>query len=154
MRSNLSEWNKFIDDHPEAHLLQTGNWGELKTSFGWKAERVIGKNCGAQNSVPFDSWWLFSGIYSQGAGGENWIDLLPEIDSLCAEKKAIFLKVEPDLWEEKEGLPFFQEKRWKRSHPIQPRRTIFIPITEDEEQILASMKQKTRYNIHLAEKKG
>ena len=39
-------------------------------------------------------------------------------------------------------------------HNIQPPRTIVINISDGEEQILARMKQKTRYNIRLAEKKG
>src|SRR5690606_15427998 len=37
---------------------------------------------------------------------------------------------------------------------IQPPRTIVIDLTPPEDEILGRMKQKTRYNIRLAEKKG
>jgi len=39
-------------------------------------------------------------------------------------------------------------------HNIQPPRTIVIDITGSEDDLLARMKQKTRYNVRLAEKKG
>ena len=38
---SLAEWNRFLQGHPNAHLLQTGEWGELKSAFGWEAIRVI-----------------------------------------------------------------------------------------------------------------
>ncbi|MBK7454937.1 MAG: hypothetical protein IPJ46_14835 [Anaerolineales bacterium] len=41
---NLSEWNKFLGTHPNAHLLQMGEWGELKKDFGWKPLRFILNN--------------------------------------------------------------------------------------------------------------
>ena len=37
--------------------------------------------------------------------------------------------------------------------PIQPRRTMVVSLEGSEEDWLARMKQKTRYNIRLAEKK-
>ncbi len=42
----------------------------------------------------------------------------------------------------------------REEHTIQPRRTILVNLERTEEELLAAMKQKTRYNIRLAEKKG
>ncbi|NIV29997.1 MAG: peptidoglycan bridge formation glycyltransferase FemA/FemB family protein, partial [Anaerolineae bacterium] len=37
---------------------------------------------------------------------------------------------------------------------IQPRRTILVDLTADQEELLRRMKQKTRYNVRLAARKG
>ena len=44
----LPEWNRFLTEHPEAHILQSGEWGELKSAFGWEAVRLAGGGLGAQ----------------------------------------------------------------------------------------------------------
>ena len=76
-----------------------------------------------------------------------------EVDFASRKHRAIFLKLEPDSWNDSplsEG-----EGRVRASpHNIQPPSTIIINIKNSEEEILARMKQKTRYNIRLAEKKG
>src|SRR5690606_7334760 len=92
----------------------------------------------------------------KGPVGANWEALVPQIDQLCRARKAVFLQVEPDLLE---PLPeellqrSFADFR-REGHSIQPRRTILIDLARTEEELLAAMKQKTRYNIRLAEKKG
>ena len=46
---SLSDWNQFVASHPDAHLLQMGQWGELKNEFGWKPVRLIlDRETGAQ----------------------------------------------------------------------------------------------------------
>src|SRR4051812_37748000 len=35
-----AQWDAFIGSHPRAHVLQQAAWGELKTAFGWQAERI------------------------------------------------------------------------------------------------------------------
>jgi lipid II:glycine glycyltransferase (peptidoglycan interpeptide bridge formation enzyme) len=76
-----------------------------------------------------------------------------EIDSVCKQNRAVFLKLEPNLWNDQPLSPFPLTLK-PSSHNIQPPRTIIVDLSGTEEEILARMKQKTRYNIRLAEKKG
>ncbi|MBU2610500.1 MAG: peptidoglycan bridge formation glycyltransferase FemA/FemB family protein, partial [Chloroflexi bacterium] len=90
-----------------------------------------------------------------------------EVDEVCRARRAIFLKIELDKWDDSPlllGAPrgcfplrvLCAKGAGVRSspHSIQPRRTIVIDLCGNEDEILARMKQKTRYNIRLAEKKG
>ena len=114
-------------------------------------------DCGAQilfRSLPLG----FSLAYiPKGPVGADWDHLWPEVDAVCKERRAIFLKVEPDLWEGEPDSPWggAPPSGFRLSpHEIQPPRTILIDLKNPEDQILAQMKQKTRYNIRLAQRKG
>ena len=147
-----SQWDEFLEHYPQAHLLQLSGWGNLKSDFGWKVQRVVGEQAGAQILFRKLPLGLSVAYIPKGPVGKNWQTLWPEIDRLCKRQRSIFLKVEPDAWEgEVDG--FLPSPAWRPSAPIQPRRTIVIPLSGDEDAWLERMKQKTRYNIRLAQKK-
>jgi peptidoglycan pentaglycine glycine transferase (the first glycine) len=158
---SLSDWNRFLSTYPNAHLLQTGEWGELKSSFGWKPIRIVNGNCGVQilyRKLPLG----FTIGYIPKANLDQ--SLWQEIDQVCKQSRAIFLKLESDLWEGNERIGdslisnYGGASPWDKlrisPHNIQPPRTIILDIQGSEDEIMARMKQKTRYNIRLAEKKG
>ena len=45
--SSLADWDAFLARSPEAHLLQTSAWGQLKDSFGWSTHRLLSGDAGA-----------------------------------------------------------------------------------------------------------
>jgi lipid II:glycine glycyltransferase (peptidoglycan interpeptide bridge formation enzyme) len=184
-------WDAFLSQIPDAHLLQTAAWGQLKSGFGWQAVWVItgegqppvgaqvlfrrlplgltlayvpkGPVCGVEvglgreNSGVLKDHDVGAGLGQEDAGvlkdHRPAPTLWAEIDAACRKRRAIFLKVEPDLWEDAaagQPPPGFDLS----AHAIQPPRTIVVDLGGSEEQILGRMKQKTRYNIRLAMKKG
>jgi lipid II:glycine glycyltransferase (peptidoglycan interpeptide bridge formation enzyme) len=149
MQVNLTDWNQFLINHPEAHLLQLGEWGELKKNFGWKPVRIIQNEVGAQILFRRLPLGLTIGYMPKPVVSEQFWQ---EVDFVCKKNYAIFLKIEPDSWSEEFIL--HNSSFILSPHNIQPPRTITISIKEDEEKILAKMKPKCRYNIRLAEKKG
>jgi peptidoglycan pentaglycine glycine transferase (the first glycine) len=149
---SLAEWNQYLQSQPNTHLLQTAEWGELKAAFGWKPIRIIYEKSGVQilfRKLPLG----FTVGYIPKAGFAP--SLWPEIDAVCKQNHAIFLKLEPDAWEG-DNLSQITNYSLLITSPqnIQPPRTIIVDIKGSEEEILSRMKQKTRYNIRLAEKKG
>ncbi len=157
--STSREWDEFLAQYPNAHLLQTSAWGELKSAFGWDATRITLDQVGAQILFRRLPLGLTLAYIPKGPLGElaDWNKLWPLVDQICRQRKAVFLKVEPDLWAgDTNSLwgaappPGFRLS----PHEIQPPRTIVINLLPDEQLILSLMKQKTRYNIRLAEKKG
>ncbi len=96
--------------------------------------------------------------------------VLTDLRDLGRQQGAIFIKVDPDVCLGK-GFPGldntqvdclgeqvvndFNTYGWKFSdEQIQFRNTVMIDLTLPEETFLARMKQKTRYNIRLAQRKG
>lgn len=154
----LTEWNQFLTKHPNAHLLQMGEWGELKKDFGWRPVRFILNNeVGAQILFRRLPLGLTLGYMPKPAFGDQRFAVSDtfwkEVDSICKKNNAVFLKVEPDFWGYESPDAWHMTLRTS-PHNIQPPRTIIVSIKEYEEEILACMKPKCRYNIRLAEKKG
>ena len=153
---SLPEWDQFLQSHPHAHVLQTGEWGELKSAFGWEAVRVVSGDAGAQilfRRLPlgFAVGYLPKPVISNQlsvTSEQFW----GEVDTVCRKKRAVFLKIEPDAWET--DLPVTTYHLPPSPHNIQPPRTLLVDLRGTEDDILARMKQKTRYNIRLAAKKG
>ncbi len=150
------EWNRFIKNYPETHILQTSLWGDFKSEFGWKPHYVEHNNVGALILFKEIKLSFSVGYIPRGpVGNGSWLDFWPKVDQLCRLERCVFLRVEPDLWEPAPAdlgqnyLPGFVQT----NYTIQPPRTILVDIKGTEEEILMRMKPKTRYNIRLAEKK-
>jgi len=96
--------------------------------------------------------------------------VLADLKTLANRQGAIFIKIDPDVVMGK-GVPNsfedqlspvgqsvladLQEQGWHLSdEQVQFRNTVLIDLRATEDELLARMKQKTRYNIRLAERKG
>ena len=96
--------------------------------------------------------------------------VLNDLQSFAKKQGAIFLKCDPDVMLGT-GVPQSEDdaidnngqvvmselkrRGWEySSDQIQFRNTVLIDLNLTEEELLARMKQKTRYNVRLAEKKG
>ena len=97
--------------------------------------------------------------------------VLDDLQSFARKQGAIFLKIDPDIILGR-GVPNSEgdvtensgqaaksgigaSRGWiYSSDQIQFRNTVLVDVTSSEEEMLARMKPKTRYNIRLSEKKG
>jgi len=96
--------------------------------------------------------------------------VLNDLQALARQQRAIFLKIDPEVVlalgspaapevvEHEEGRAVVSElirRGWHYSgEQIQFKNSVWIDLSVSEEQLLARMKQKTRYNLRLAQKKG
>jgi len=152
---SLTEWKAYLTEHPEAHLLQTTQWGELKSPYGWDIEHLKVDDCGAQVLFRRFPLGLTLAYIPKGPVGEWLPTLLPQLDALCRQRRAFVLKIEPDADWDPNLADRMRAHGFKPSHHnIQPRQTLTVNLQGDEEQILGRMHQKTRYNVRLASRKG
>ena len=159
------QWNAFVTSQLHSHILQTFAWGELKSRFGWSADRIAvthADRIAAGALVLFRSLPLRLGTLAYIPKGPllNFDDddttgeLLQGLDRLLKRRRSILLKIEPDRPDEAAFVDQLARLGFRPSpQTIQPPRTIVIDVARGDEEILAAMHQKTRYNIRLAAKK-
>jgi peptidoglycan pentaglycine glycine transferase (the first glycine) len=154
-----NEWDAFLSRVPNPHILQTSPWGQLKADFGWKVLRLGASDCGAQILIKQIIPGVNFAYIPKGPIAVQEIAFWPEVDAICRANRCVFLKIEPDCWENQDPTEiqrlFGVTYQFINSqHTIQPIRTLVVDISGEESQILGRMKQKTRYNINLAQKKN
>ncbi|HSR30692.1 MAG TPA: peptidoglycan bridge formation glycyltransferase FemA/FemB family protein [Anaerolineae bacterium] len=143
------------------HVLQSWAWGELKARFGWRVQRVAVDDACAQvlfRSLPGGLGtiaYVPKGPLADFRDLRGLQALLEAIHPLARKERAICLKIEPNLTDSPELAGQLQALGLRPSpQAVQPRRTILVDLDAEPEQVLGRMKQKTRYNVRLAARKG
>ena len=145
--------------------MQSFEWGEFQEVFNRKVLRFFVKDGDGvllsvsvfKYSLPKKKSYLYI-PYGPVVKNETHLDkaqeafsvLLSELKKTAKKSKSIFLKVE----QENSPINLTNLKFKKSKKDIQARETLILNIGREEDEILKEMKQKTRYNIRLAKKRG
>ncbi len=157
-----------------AHPLQSYEWGEFREKTGVKVVRrgFFDPSVGSEQDrlvsafqltihkiphTPFTIGYLPKGELPTR-------ELLEELNKIGKEEKCIFIQLEPNVVRNQEsGIRNYGENwkleigNWKlqpAAHPLFTRFTFILDLTKSEDEILAGMHQKARYNIKVAQKSG
>lgn len=165
------EYEAFLSRHPRGTLFQSGLWGNVKKSWRWQAVifRRDGEIAGGMSlllrQVPGTPWKLAyapRGPVCDPEDVEALVALTEGARQLGARENVCLLKLDPDRLLEDEAFQKTMTALGYRLLPeswdfdrIQPQHLARIDLRgKNAEAVLAGMKQKTRYNIRLAERKG
>jgi lipid II:glycine glycyltransferase (peptidoglycan interpeptide bridge formation enzyme) len=139
-------------------FLQSWQWAELQAQLGHTVLKLGVEAGGELEAVAFvikhkilgfKYWYCPKGPILREAHNKTTLGfLLSSIRQLAQKEGCIFLRFEPSLTP---ALPGF---KIRQTIDVQPKQTLVLDLTKSEAELLADMKQKTRYNLHLAEKKG
>ena len=168
-----AQWDAFISHQPTGHLLQSWGWGELKADSGWHPLRLAlwdrEQQCIAAAAqvlrrtaahLPLRAGHL---AYIPKGPVCDWSSptcqiMLEELNNYLKRQGAFALHMEPalEVGEQKntEVIKNLEASGFHKVPSVQPVRTILLDITPDEQSLLARMKEKWRYNLRLAGRKG
>ena len=123
------------------------------------SERVEGEGGGVDIKNQHPTAPQYAGHLPSSEGRWIFEDFLEEIKNIAKQKNPIFLKIEPfiDIGNEilKQVQDDIEGSKFVKSDGGQNiLQTLVLDLNKTEEELLAEMKQKTRYNIKLAEKHG
>jgi peptidoglycan pentaglycine glycine transferase (the first glycine) len=168
-----ARWDSFVTLHRDAQILQTSDWGRLKSAFGWSAQTVAVTDSGSGSDVVVAGAQILYRSLPLSLGTMAYVPAGPlfygddpahpanmllwhAIDSAARSHRAAFLKVEPcDWYHSRPDLPEHLRRAGLHLSPqtIQPPHTILIDLTQGEEGVLKRMNQSTRYKVKLGPKK-
>ena len=157
-------WDEFVLSQRDYSITHSFGWGELKGAFGWRPRRFIlfddGRAvAGAQilsRPIPLiggSLWYAPRGLLVDYADGAALAGLTAALRESAGRENAAVLKIEPmAAAPELGGL---DELGWRRAgRGVQPQRTLYLELTKSEDELLAGMERRTRYNVNLAARKG
>ncbi len=165
--TDREQWDRFVSQARTGHLMQSYQWGELLKRDGQSIVRLgvledgelVAAALAAIITLPYvDAPWLYvlRGPVVDDPSSPALPLLIKELHQIARQRRAVLLKVEPNV---EEGTPGWREVLQRlgfRPNPIPThvRRSWLLNITPPEQTLLANMKRSWRYNIKVAERGG
>ncbi|MFN2110248.1 MAG: lipid II:glycine glycyltransferase FemX [Anaerolineae bacterium] len=161
-------WDAALHTLPQAHFLQSWLWGELKGNRGWSPSRFLwrvdGRVVAAAQVLVLQRGRLRLGYIPKGPL-LDWTDqalveaVLTQLAVYAQQHGLLLLKIDPDVRADTEVggaiSALLMRLGWRASfEQIQFRNTMLLDLHPALDQLMAQMKSKWRYNIHLAVRKG
>ncbi len=157
----LTEKDKNSYDKAVSHVIQSWEWGEFRKKTGIEVVRLgefEGKKLKSAyqftiHKVPFLKQKI--GYFPKGPMPTKL--MVDGLRSIGKEKNVAFFKLEPDV-ETSDQRP--GSSKLMKLGLVKAKKSLFtkynfvLDLTKTEEQLLAGMHPKTRYNIKVAQKKG
>jgi len=171
----------FIENNsPGGGFLQSENWRKFQEAWGRKTQNILASDDQGEpiafanlitHTLPLvgDYFYIPRGPVIKISNFQfpisnkipntksQFVNFLEDLTSLAKKEDIGWIRIEPNSEEDlkliKENLPA-ELKMKKAPVDMQPSEVLILDITKNEEELLAGMKQKTRYNIRLAEKRG
>lgn len=149
------------------HPVQTWEWGDFQISQGhqvfrlgvFNKDKIISAYTVSFHSLPKTSYTIGTVL----RGPKINASMLSAVKKLAHQQNAIFIKFEPDVIYKKispsnqvsvvNSLPHFKNLRPSPKVAFYPHSYI-IDLTQSEDQLLAAMRPKTRYNTRVANRYG
>jgi len=165
--SDAERWNGFVEASPAGNIPQTFEWGELRDSIGAEVLRLgaveDGVLCGTMLAIvgrvpllrrPY--LYVPRGPVVGDPTGPALAALVARAEAEGRHRGAFMLKVEPSVPDgDVAWLAALRRLGFRRNRfATHPRRSWVLDIRPGEAELLAGMKEKWRYNIRLAERKG
>jgi lipid II:glycine glycyltransferase (peptidoglycan interpeptide bridge formation enzyme) len=140
------------------HPLQSWAWGEFKEKTGVKVIRL-----GAFEKEKLKASYQitvhplpkvnYNILYFPKGPLPDKV-MLEALKKLGEKEKAVFIKMEPNIRENSDVEKFLLENGCQKGKSLFTPYSFQMDLRQSEEQILAGMKPKTRYNIKIAQKHG
>lgn len=160
--SNQKHYEKYLEESPDGTFFQSWAFGEFQESIpyrGFAQALYIGDARGTstclaiRQKIRFGKCWLW---VPYGPIGGFRTELFLDLEDVAHKQGAIFARIEPGKgWAATDTAEV--AKHW-RVQPSKQRFTaehsLILDLSLNEEELLAQMKPKGRYNINIARKHG
>ncbi len=163
------EWDTFVIDHKYGSVHQVSHWKSFQEGIPGRGEvkgyGVIDEKSGKIVATTFlvkmetgfmGKYWYYSArgpVFDPKTHSEAGLFLIKNIVQGLESTPALFWRIDP-YFSPEEATSFYEENWKKATQNYQPENTLEIDLTQEDDEILAGMKRKGRYNIKLATKKG
>jgi len=141
------------------HVIQSWQWGEFRKKMGldlvrlghFEGNKLISAYQLTFHPVPFFKYTV--GYLPKGPMPDE--KMVEALKTLGERKNAAFIKIEPNVLKIENG-----KLKMENLGLVPSKKSLFtkynflIDLTKTEDQLLAAMHPKTRYNINIAQKKG
>ncbi len=158
-------WDAFVSSLPYAQFTQSWAWGEFQSVLGREVVRVFILDDGDELEAPLAAaqfihqpralvggYWLAprGPVFSADLSKEQHEEVLQALIHQLSLPHSLFVRVEPPVMAGSLDLP----KEYVPHRAYNPAVTGLLDLTKSEDELLAAMHHKTRYNIRLAERHG